>query len=350
MLRNLVHVALLVLPHTIQQLCDLARRQLSKLFDRVERRLLLLKLDDEFRRDVRELEELGRGRVDGLQEELLQVDDGDVGRQPVVGEGDRGETGTEREGDRGRAVHLCREMFRDGISESARERSGAESDVPLSKPRSVIGKRRRYAAMKTRARFFAGDQLAYPSQPFWPSGPSRTVETSRAYSSVAVLLCALRSLSNSESKANSSEEARMSSSCGKVVSSFRAWKYLAAVELSTPSLVNLRVPYHQRPCAGSWVQLRKRRAESWEPTHDEDGQHDTEQQSVRANDDRRVLAFDDPGGQGDSGRKLLLAVGVTVQLVVPSAHFVGQSASLNPVSVQLVEVVRTGERTPCRLS
>lgn len=108
MLRHLVRIALLRLGQPVQNLVDLASLELAELLDSADTRLFF-DLDREFRRDVRELEELGRRGMHGLKEELLQVDDGDVGREPVVGERNRGETGAERQSDRGGEVLFCRE-------------------------------------------------------------------------------------------------------------------------------------------------------------------------------------------------------------------------------------------------
>lgn len=65
--------------------------------------------------DVRELEEGRGGRVDGLEEELLEVEDGDEGREPVVRESDGGEAGTEGEGDGNGSEFLCRRGGRSAV-------------------------------------------------------------------------------------------------------------------------------------------------------------------------------------------------------------------------------------------
>lgn len=113
----------------------------------------------------------------------------------------------------------------------------------------MIGMRSMCAEMRTRARLRGFGQLAYPSQPALPSGPSRTVDASLAYSSTPVLGMLLRSVMRAGSTANSSAEARRSRSWGKTISSLMPRKKVAAVELRTPSFVILRAPYHQRPCA-----------------------------------------------------------------------------------------------------
>lgn len=97
MLRNLVDVPLLRLRLAREQLLDLVDLELAEL--RNSRDAALLCLSSDVGREVRELEELGRRRVDGLEEELLEVEDGDVGGEPVVREGDGGEAGAERKGD-----------------------------------------------------------------------------------------------------------------------------------------------------------------------------------------------------------------------------------------------------------
>jgi hypothetical protein len=106
--------------------------------------------------------------------------------------------------------------------------------------------------------------------------------------------------------------------------------------LRTPSFVSLRVPYHQRPCVeGSlsnkvsfrnsicrWAWQKRNRCTE---TDDKDRKDHSEQQGVRSDDEWRVLAFNDPCWQGDTGAELLLAVGVAVQLVIPPAHFVRET-------------------------
>lgn len=123
---------------------------------------------------------------------------------------------------------------------------------------------------------------------------------------------------------------------------------MAAVELRTPSFVSLRVPYHQRPCIGRRLQIgvsllkqlvcraQWRKKGLCGQTHDKDGQDDSEQQCVRSDDERRVLALDDPRWQGDAGAKLLLAVGVAVQLVIPPAHLVREPAKLECTQYAIV--------------
>lgn len=100
--------------------------------------------------------------------------------------------------------------------------------------------------MSTLALFFETDQVENPSHPSLLSA-SLLVEASLAYSSVAALPAAFRSLIKAGSVANSSAEARISSSVWKGVSSLSPRKKLAAVVLRIPSLVSFRDPYHHRP-------------------------------------------------------------------------------------------------------
>lgn len=103
--RHIVRVLLVAFGQAVQDLVDLGALELAKLLHRLD--AMLLGLSGEFGRQVRQLEERRRRRVDGLEEELLQVEDRDVGREPVVCESDGREAGAQRERDRGRKVLLC---------------------------------------------------------------------------------------------------------------------------------------------------------------------------------------------------------------------------------------------------
>jgi len=103
--RDVVRILLVALGQAVEDLVDLGAVELAELLHRLD--ALLLGGGGEFGRDVRELEERRRRRVDGLEEELLEVEDRDVGREPVVRKGDRGEARAQREGDRGGEVLLC---------------------------------------------------------------------------------------------------------------------------------------------------------------------------------------------------------------------------------------------------
>lgn len=105
-LRDLDDVLLLRRGNARKELVDVGRTELPELSHRLD--AVLLRLRDDLGGEVRKLEERGRGRVDGLEEELLEVHDGDVDREPVVCERDRGETGAEGKGDRGGDVLLCK--------------------------------------------------------------------------------------------------------------------------------------------------------------------------------------------------------------------------------------------------
>lgn len=78
-----------------EKLLDDTRVELAELSDRLDANLTS-SLDD-FVVDVRKLKKGRTGGVDGLEDELLEVEDGDVRREPVVREGNRGEAGGERE-------------------------------------------------------------------------------------------------------------------------------------------------------------------------------------------------------------------------------------------------------------
>lgn len=103
--RNFHNLLLLSFRIPIQQLLNVSNWKRTEFLD--GRNTLLLSFGNEFRRDVRKLEELGRTGVNGLEEELLEVHDRDVGGEPVVREGNRRESRTEGKSDRSREVFLC---------------------------------------------------------------------------------------------------------------------------------------------------------------------------------------------------------------------------------------------------
>jgi len=58
--------------------------------------------------------------VNGLEEELLQMNDRDVGREPVVCECDRGESRTEGKSDRCGEMFLCESVIEELVSRELR--------------------------------------------------------------------------------------------------------------------------------------------------------------------------------------------------------------------------------------
>jgi hypothetical protein len=111
--------------------------------------------------------------------------------------------------------------------------------------------------MRTLALFFPTLHFLPPVPVVYPSHPpclpslSLTIDARRAYSSTPAFPADLRSLTSDESSTNSSAEAMISSRPASVVSSLSSTKNVAAEVFSTPSLVSLREPYHQRPCMAS---------------------------------------------------------------------------------------------------
>lgn len=89
--------ALLRFAESIQELLDGRRFQFPELSDSIDSSLMSSL--GHFVGEVRKLEERGRGRVNGLEEKLLETKDRNKGGEPVAGEGDGTETGGERESD-----------------------------------------------------------------------------------------------------------------------------------------------------------------------------------------------------------------------------------------------------------
>jgi hypothetical protein len=104
-LRDLNNVLLLRRRNARKKLVDVRRAELAELSDGLD--ALLLRLSDDLGGEMRKLQKRGRRGVDGLEEELLEVHDRDVGREPVVGESDGSEAGTEGKGDGSGDVLLC---------------------------------------------------------------------------------------------------------------------------------------------------------------------------------------------------------------------------------------------------
>jgi hypothetical protein len=96
-LRNLDNILLLRRREARKELVDVRRPKLAELSDGLD--ALLLGLSDDVGGEMRKLQKRGRRGVDGLKEELLEVHDRDVGREPVVGESNGSETGAEGKGD-----------------------------------------------------------------------------------------------------------------------------------------------------------------------------------------------------------------------------------------------------------
>lgn len=135
-LRNLERLLLVALRPADEELLDCARVELAELSDRLDADLAS-SLDD-FVVDVGKLEE-GRGTgVDGLEDELLEVEDGDVRRKPVVGEGDRGEAGGERKRESDSSELLCKAR-EESVPPSRDEE--AERDAPRRRAASLMGTR-----------------------------------------------------------------------------------------------------------------------------------------------------------------------------------------------------------------
>jgi hypothetical protein len=52
---------------------------------------------------------------------------------------------------------------------------------------------------------------------------------------------------------------------------------------------------------------------------------DTENESIETHDPGSVLSLDNPGGKSDTLAEFLLSIGVTIELVVVAADFVGEA-------------------------
>lgn len=220
-LRDLKHILLVPLRPSRQQLLNLPSSKFAELRHGLD--ACFPHGFDDLAGDVRELKKRGGGRVNSLKEELLEMEDRDETREPVVRKDNRGEASAKGKGDGDGCVLLFR-RDRKGVRKVPHRFAGVERAIPRRRAAFLMGSRNRCAAMSTLALFCELGQVEYPSHPFLPSTPSRTVEVNLAYSSTPSLPSDLRILSRVGSVANSSDAARMSSRTGKVVSSLSARK------------------------------------------------------------------------------------------------------------------------------